>query len=177
MTEQPIQSPDRRASICILSRKNLERVTRVVRMAKALNDSGYDVTVVSLGRPCRELAETTPEVEYIEVALDPWTRRMLLAVRKATVWWANRKSLLARGWRKRLQQLTKKYPKLRRFTGAPVSPQKGGRSLGLKWSRQRGGPTIEGPAIAETCHWRASALLTVCASACLSGGKACEQVP
>jgi glycosyltransferase involved in cell wall biosynthesis len=69
-------------NICILSRKDLNRITRVVRQAKVLREAGHNVTVVSLGIPHYELRETTPGIEYLAVRLDPLTKRVSRAIRK-----------------------------------------------------------------------------------------------
>jgi glycosyltransferase involved in cell wall biosynthesis len=69
-------------SVCILSRKDLSRVTRVVRQAKALTDAGHRVTVVCVKRPMDELVLSAPAVEYVEVPLEPWTRRLVIARRQ-----------------------------------------------------------------------------------------------
>ncbi len=62
------------AVVCILSRKDLRRVTRVPRMANALSEAGYGVVVVSLGAPAQALS---PMIEYIEVAPRPFTAKLL----------------------------------------------------------------------------------------------------
>jgi glycosyltransferase involved in cell wall biosynthesis len=68
--------------ICLLSRYNLVRNTRVLRQAKALSEAGHEVTVCSLSRPGDELIQTTPCVEYHEIELLPWTRRPLMKVKR-----------------------------------------------------------------------------------------------
>lgn len=59
--------------VCILSRKDLRNITRVPRMAKALCDAGFRVTVVSLKPPVQELQEATPDVRYIALPVQPAT--------------------------------------------------------------------------------------------------------
>lgn len=56
---------DGRGSVCIVTRKPIRNVTRAPRMAKALSDAGYRVTVVSPAPPVDELRDMCPEVEYI----------------------------------------------------------------------------------------------------------------
>jgi glycosyltransferase involved in cell wall biosynthesis len=68
--------------VCILSRKDLSNVTRVSRQAEALVRAGHEVTVVSLKRPDDAVIARTPEVEYVEVALDDWPRRRLTELRR-----------------------------------------------------------------------------------------------
>jgi glycosyltransferase involved in cell wall biosynthesis len=60
--------------ICILSRKHLGRVTRVVRQAQTLCAAGHTVTVVCRTRPVDELLVTVPQVEWVEIETEPWTR-------------------------------------------------------------------------------------------------------
>lgn len=64
-------------SVCILSRKDLRNITRVPRMAKALADAGFAVTVVSLGAPVAQLRALCPAVEYREVSVRPLTGKFL----------------------------------------------------------------------------------------------------
>ena len=64
-------------SICILARKRLFRNTRVVRQAKALEEAGFDVTVVAIELPSPELRALTPKARYIEVTLNPWPQKVL----------------------------------------------------------------------------------------------------
>jgi glycosyltransferase involved in cell wall biosynthesis len=71
------ERPGERPRVCIFSRKDLERVTRVTRQAGALQEAGWDVTVVSLKKPLAETVDGTPGVEYLEVALEPWAQRVL----------------------------------------------------------------------------------------------------
>jgi glycosyltransferase involved in cell wall biosynthesis len=68
--------------VCILSRKDLSLLTRVVRQAGVLSTAGWRVTVVCLQRPTQELLDTTPDVEYVEVEADPWTRKAVISVRE-----------------------------------------------------------------------------------------------
>jgi glycosyltransferase involved in cell wall biosynthesis len=68
--------------VCILSRKDLSLLTRVVRQAGTLTDAGWSVTVVCLHRPVQELLDAAPAVEYVEVEVDPWTRRAVGSVRE-----------------------------------------------------------------------------------------------
>ncbi len=68
--------------ICILSRKALRDITRVVRLAKALSDAGHRVTVVSLEAPIEELRKTTPTVQYIEAPVVPATTRRVAQINK-----------------------------------------------------------------------------------------------
>ena len=63
--------------VCILSRKSLRNITRVPRMAQALCEAGYAVTVVSLGAPADELQSMCPAVEYRTVNLRPLTFQIL----------------------------------------------------------------------------------------------------
>jgi glycosyltransferase involved in cell wall biosynthesis len=60
--------------VCIVSRKRLNNITRAPRMAKALVDAGYEVVVVSLGRPVSQLLAMCPKVQYVEVKTSPLTR-------------------------------------------------------------------------------------------------------
>jgi glycosyltransferase involved in cell wall biosynthesis len=64
--------------ICILSRKDLSRITRVIRQARALIDAGHRVTIVCLKRSADELVVTVPEVEWVELELEAWTRQRLV---------------------------------------------------------------------------------------------------
>ncbi len=75
-------SSSARPSVCILSRKDLGTLTRVVRQAGSLSAAGWQVTVVCLGRPVQELLDTTPDVEYLEVTAEPWTRDAVISVRE-----------------------------------------------------------------------------------------------
>jgi glycosyltransferase involved in cell wall biosynthesis len=68
--------------VCILSRKELHHITRVPRMAKALSDAGYGVTVVSLGIPVDVLREMCPEVDYRQVTVRPFTALLQTRLRK-----------------------------------------------------------------------------------------------
>lgn len=70
----------RRLRVCIFSRKDLSRITRIVRQARVLLDAGHEVVVVCRGKPVDELTATVPEVEWVELELDSWTRRY--AIRK-----------------------------------------------------------------------------------------------
>lgn len=54
-------------NICIVSRKNIYRNTRVVRQAGALSDAGHNVTVVCFAKPHEELLASVPRVRFIEV--------------------------------------------------------------------------------------------------------------
>jgi glycosyltransferase involved in cell wall biosynthesis len=63
--------------VCILSRKDLRDITRVPRMAKALIDAGYAVTVISLRAPVQQLIDMCPETRYIAVTPRPITGRIL----------------------------------------------------------------------------------------------------
>lgn len=65
------------ARVCILSRKDLRDITRVPRMAKALIDAGYAVTVVALRAPVQQLRDMCPQVEYLSVTPRPVTARLL----------------------------------------------------------------------------------------------------
>ncbi len=71
-----------RPSACILARKDLSLLTRIVRQARTLSEAGWGVTVVCLQRPIQELLDTTPDVEYVEVTADPWTREAVISVRQ-----------------------------------------------------------------------------------------------
>ncbi|HVB15884.1 MAG TPA: glycosyltransferase family 4 protein, partial [Stellaceae bacterium] len=62
--------------ICIAARSRIENLTRAPRLAKALVDAGYDVTIVSLASPGPQLRAMCPEVEYIEVKYTPKTREL-----------------------------------------------------------------------------------------------------
>jgi len=68
--------------VCILSRKPLRNITRVPRMARALSEAGYGVTVVSLGLPVAELREMCPQVEYRQVTVRPFATRIQLGLRR-----------------------------------------------------------------------------------------------
>jgi glycosyltransferase involved in cell wall biosynthesis len=68
--------------VCIVSRKDLRLITRVVRQAGSLSDAGWSVTVVCLRRPVQELIDAAPGVEYLEVEVDPWTRRAVVSFRE-----------------------------------------------------------------------------------------------
>jgi glycosyltransferase involved in cell wall biosynthesis/SAM-dependent methyltransferase len=63
--------------VCILSRKSLRNITRVPRMARALCEAGYAVTVVSLAAPADELQSMCPAVEYRTVNPRPLTFQLL----------------------------------------------------------------------------------------------------
>ena len=65
-----MRDQEKRLNICILARKRLYRNTRVVRQAKALSESGHEVTVVAIELPSEELRALTPEVRYVEVQLE-----------------------------------------------------------------------------------------------------------
>jgi hypothetical protein len=71
----PSLSRSARGAVCILSRKPLHNITRVPPMA--LRDAGYDVRVVSLGAPVEELRQLSPQTDYIEVAPQPFTARLI----------------------------------------------------------------------------------------------------
>ncbi len=86
--------------IAILSRKQLGRVTRVVRQAKLLSENGFRVVVVSLGLPHPELMDTTPEVDYLTVELNPFTRRVAVGVRR----WHNKLKNQAAALKKYLER-------------------------------------------------------------------------
>jgi glycosyltransferase involved in cell wall biosynthesis/2-polyprenyl-3-methyl-5-hydroxy-6-metoxy-1,4-benzoquinol methylase len=66
-----------RGRVCILSRKSLRNITRVPRMARALCEAGYAVTVVSLAAPAGELQSMCPAVEYRTVNPRPLTFQLL----------------------------------------------------------------------------------------------------
>lgn len=57
----------RQLNICIVSRKNIYRNTRVVRQAGALSDAGHNVTVVCFTKPHEELLAQVPRVRFVEV--------------------------------------------------------------------------------------------------------------
>jgi glycosyltransferase involved in cell wall biosynthesis len=84
------------SSICLISRFDLGRNTRLARQAKVLSEAGHDVTVVSIKRPSDELVRTTETVEYIEVPLAPWASDLLWRVvrPKRTEWVGTRKGRL-----------------------------------------------------------------------------------
>jgi glycosyltransferase involved in cell wall biosynthesis/2-polyprenyl-3-methyl-5-hydroxy-6-metoxy-1,4-benzoquinol methylase len=63
--------------VCILSRKSLRNITRVPRMARALSEAGYAVTVLSLAAPADELQSMCPAVEYRTVNPRPLTFQIL----------------------------------------------------------------------------------------------------
>jgi glycosyltransferase involved in cell wall biosynthesis len=66
--------------VCIFSRKNLYRITRVVRQAEALSRAGYRVTVYCLGLPHEELLRSTPSTRYVALTgleLDRVTNRQI----------------------------------------------------------------------------------------------------
>lgn len=54
-------------NICLISRRNLYRSTRVVRQAHALTRAGYGVTVYCLGSPHEDLRSEVPEARFVEV--------------------------------------------------------------------------------------------------------------
>ena len=101
-----------RPSACILSRKDLSLLTRVVRQAGSLSDAGWKVTVVCIRRPVQELLDAAPEVEYVEVEVDPWTRRSAAAVRE---WFVDKRR------RRGSSSLRTLYGPLRRRVLLPVS--------------------------------------------------------
>jgi len=68
--------------ICILSRKNLYRVTRVVRQAKVLSDAGHEVTIVCLGLPHDELIRSVPKVKFIKINLESWVNKNIGALKR-----------------------------------------------------------------------------------------------
>ncbi|HEU0155751.1 MAG TPA: glycosyltransferase family 4 protein [Stellaceae bacterium] len=74
--------PRNKGRICILSRKDLRDITRVPRMAKALTEAGYAVTVVALRAPVQQLQDMCPEVEYVSVTPRPITTRLLTRRRR-----------------------------------------------------------------------------------------------
>jgi len=55
-------------NICIVSRKNIFRNTRVVRQAGALSDAGHHVTVVCFAKPHPELLASVPRVRFVEIS-------------------------------------------------------------------------------------------------------------
>ena len=63
----------KKPSVCIVTRKRINNITRAPRMAKALVDAGWDVVVVSMGVPVAELREMCPQVQYVEVEVRPRT--------------------------------------------------------------------------------------------------------
>ncbi|HEU0157080.1 MAG TPA: glycosyltransferase family 4 protein, partial [Stellaceae bacterium] len=64
---RPAGGPAGKGTVCILTRKRINNITRAPRMAKALVDAGWDVVVVATGLPVLELQEMCPQVEYIGV--------------------------------------------------------------------------------------------------------------
>jgi glycosyltransferase involved in cell wall biosynthesis len=72
----------RKGQICILSRKDLRNITRVSRMAKALFEAGYGVTVVSLGLPIEEQRAMCLGVDYRQVGVRPFLATLHTHVRR-----------------------------------------------------------------------------------------------
>lgn len=68
--------------LCILSRKSLRNITRIPRMARALSEAGFRVTVVSLGAPADELQRMCPAVEYLQVNPKPLTFLILFRLQR-----------------------------------------------------------------------------------------------
>ena len=71
--EQPIPAAtsapqDDRGSVCIVTRKPINNITRGPRMAKALSEAGLRVVVVSTALPVPSLQDMCPEVEYIRTS-------------------------------------------------------------------------------------------------------------
>ncbi|HEU0155403.1 MAG TPA: hypothetical protein VFQ82_04980, partial [Stellaceae bacterium] len=64
---RPAGDPAAKGTVCILTRKRINNITRAPRMAKALVDAGWNVVVVATGLPVLELQEMCPQVEYIGV--------------------------------------------------------------------------------------------------------------
>lgn len=54
-----------RPRVCLISAKNLYRITRVVRQARALRDGGYSVTVYCRGLPQEDLLATAAGVRFV----------------------------------------------------------------------------------------------------------------
>jgi glycosyltransferase involved in cell wall biosynthesis len=54
-----------RPRVCLISAKNLYRITRVVRQARALRDGGYSVTVYCKGLPQDDLLATAAGVRFV----------------------------------------------------------------------------------------------------------------
>lgn len=66
---------ERSLRVAILAMKNLTWNTRIVRQAKALRETGHEVTVVCLVAPDASLREQAPGVEYIELDVRPVPER------------------------------------------------------------------------------------------------------
>jgi glycosyltransferase involved in cell wall biosynthesis/SAM-dependent methyltransferase len=77
-------------SVCILSRKPLANITRVTRMGTALVAAGYRVSVVSLGAPVQQLRDMCPEIDYVEVAPQAVTARLIAALNRRLMRHRNR---------------------------------------------------------------------------------------
>jgi glycosyltransferase involved in cell wall biosynthesis len=90
---------DTKGLVCILSRKPLRNITRVPRMARALSEAGYGVTVVSLGLPVPELREMCPAVDYRQVTVRPMATRIQLALRRRIEKRRRRRSSAERAYR------------------------------------------------------------------------------
>ena len=64
-----------RLNICIISRKNLEKNTRITRQALALQDKGHHVTVIAGKRPYQEVLDKCKTIDF-EI-LPPFTLQLI----------------------------------------------------------------------------------------------------
>ncbi|MHC4607515.1 MAG: hypothetical protein ACYTAF_11400, partial [Planctomycetota bacterium] len=130
----PESAVNGRMKVVILARKRLGRNTRVVRQAQALSRAGHDVTVVAMQLPSPALRELTPDVRYIEVAINPWPARLLRRVSRL-------QSLPGRLWRQTRMRARNRWKRIARgmrgawkglidFTGRLL----GWCGIGLRWS-------------------------------------------
>jgi glycosyltransferase involved in cell wall biosynthesis len=111
----------RNRSVCILSRKPLDNITRVTRMAKALSDAGWRVVVVSLGAPVAELRDMCAQVEYLEVAPRPFVFRLTGEINRRL---SRRRNRRARRQARQAQRTRRGGMRaiMLRFGGAVITP-------------------------------------------------------